>query len=68
MYAAKAWVAALALILETLTTAFVDDVLSVEETGHVVSVVVVAIAGIVAVYRTPNKDTDGGRKSVQSNY
>lgn len=55
MRAAKTLVAAIGTVITALTTAYADDVLSVEEVGTVVSVVIVGIASVYAVWRVPNK-------------
>jgi hypothetical protein len=55
---AKAYVAFVALVVEALTAAFADDVLSLEETGHVISTLVVAAAGAWSVFRVRNKPVD----------
>lgn len=52
---AKAWVAALETVVVALSAAFADDVLGGSETAGLVSTLVVAVLGVWAVYRVPNK-------------
>lgn len=54
---AKAWTAALALVVVSLTAAFSDDVFSLSETQQFVATLIEAGAGIWAVYQIPNKRT-----------
>lgn len=51
----KAVVAAVGTVVTALTAALADDVLSVDETGNVIAVVIAAAATIYGVYRVPNK-------------
>lgn len=55
---AKAWVAALGSLLMALSVAFADDVVSVGETGTVVTVLIEAALTVFAVYRVPNNPVE----------
>lgn len=50
----KACVAAVALLLGSLTAAFGDDVFSWTETTEFVSLLIESVAGVYAVWRVPN--------------
>ncbi|MBM7788843.1 hypothetical protein [Tenggerimyces flavus] len=51
----KAVVGAVGTVVTALTAAFADNVLGVDELGHVISVVVAAGVTIYGVWRVPNK-------------
>jgi hypothetical protein len=56
MTAAKAWVAALGMVVTSLSAAFADDVFNGSDAAAVVSTVVLAIVSVIAVYQVENKD------------
>lgn len=54
---AKAWMAAVGTLLMALSVAFADDVLSMGETGTIVTVLVESALTVFAVYKVENKPT-----------
>lgn len=55
MRTAKAWVAAVGLVMTSLTAALSDDVFDLNDTSQVLSTVLVAAASVWGVYRVPNR-------------
>lgn len=55
MKAAKAIVAAVGTVVTALTAALADEVLSLDEVGQLVAVVIAAAATIWGVWRVPNR-------------
>lgn len=55
MRAAKAWVAAIALVVTVLTSILADNVFDISEIATLVAVLIEAGLGVWAVYRVPNK-------------
>lgn len=53
---AKAAAGAVGVLATAVTAALADDVLGVDEVGHIVSTVVVGVAAVYAVWRTPNAE------------
>lgn len=55
MKTAKAIVAAVSAIATVGTAAFADDILSLDETGTIISVVIVQAIGVYSVWKVRNK-------------
>jgi len=53
---AKAVVAAISSVLTVATAVLADNLVNADELGQLLSALVVAGAGVVAVYRTPNAE------------
>lgn len=51
----KAILAGLALVIETLTASYADDVLDMNETTHVLTNVLVLILGVYSVWKVKNE-------------
>jgi ABC-type nickel/cobalt efflux system permease component RcnA len=55
---AKAIAAAITAVAVVITDALADNVFEASEVGQVVSALIVAGAGVYAVWRIPNRSTD----------
>jgi hypothetical protein len=57
---AKAVVGAVGLVVTALDAALADNVLGVDEVGHIISVVIAAGASVYAIFRVPNREITKG--------
>lgn len=55
MKTAKALAAAVSAIATVCTAAFADDILQVDETGTIISVVIVQAIGVYSIWKVRNK-------------
>lgn len=54
MRAAKAWIAAIGMVITSLTAILADNVFDANEVGTLVTVAIEAILLVIAVYKVPN--------------
>lgn len=53
---AKAWAAAIGLVVTSFSAAYADEVLNIDEYGSIITAVVTGALSVYAVYRIPNAD------------